>query len=114
MPWFIERVLENGYFYYGSLAGRGRDGPMATFDVDKPTHVLLPYSKGMDEFGVEWNGRLPAMQTKRIAWAVEEVCMGHTNEVRGGQNEHRGFASEGMVAGMWKLRGTEPRRYNLC
>jgi hypothetical protein len=114
MPWFIERVLEKGYFYYGSLAGRGRDGPMATFDVDKPTQVLLPYSKGMDEFGIEWGGRLPAMQTKRIAWVVEEVCPRDTNEVKGGQNEHHGFASKGMVAGMWKLREKEPRRYNLC
>ena len=95
MPWFIERVLEKSYFYYGSLAGRGRDGPMATFDVEEPTQVLLLYSKGMDDFGVEWNGRLPTMQTKRIAWVVEEVCPGDTNEVKGGQNVHHGFASEG-------------------
>jgi hypothetical protein len=113
-PWFVERVLEKGYFYYGHLADQGGDGPLATFDVDKPTQVLLPYSKGMDEFGVQWNGRLPPMQTKRISWVVEEVCMGDTNKVKEGQDELRSFASGGMVAGMWKLGDTEPGRYNLC
>jgi hypothetical protein len=112
-PWFVERVLNKGYFYYGRLAGQG-GGPLSTFDVDKPTQVLLPYSTGMDKFDVDWNGRLPAMQTKRIAWVVEEVCMGDTDKVKGGQNELRSFGSEGMVAGMWKLGDTEPGRYNLC
>jgi hypothetical protein len=68
----------------------------------------------MDKFDVDWNGRLPAMQTKRIAWVVEEVCMGDTDKGKGGQNELRSFGSEGMVAGMWKLGDTEPGRYNLC
>ncbi|KAG4431450.1 hypothetical protein IFR05_013062 [Cadophora sp. M221] len=111
--WFVERVLEKGCFYYGHLAGSGGDGPLATFDVDRPTEVLLPYSEGMDKFGVQWNGNLPPMQRKRISWVVEENSTAGIVTAAEGEVKTRNFTSHGMVAGMWKLGDTKPGRYNI-
>ncbi|KAL2066580.1 hypothetical protein VTL71DRAFT_2651 [Oculimacula yallundae] len=115
--WFVERVLEKGCFYYGHLANSTGDGPLATFDVDGPTQVLLPYCEGIEKFGVEWNATLPPMRNKRISWVVDEIRTEDagidTASFPDADLKLRNFKSQGMVAGMWKLGDTKPSRYNI-
>jgi len=113
-PWFIERILDKGHFYYGHLTEKAvHESPLAIFDVDGPSQVLLPYSVGMEDFGPQWNGALPTMRSKRISWIVTE-CPADNSDVRtGADGLFRSFSSNGMVAGMWSLGDTEPKRYNL-
>lgn len=113
--WLVQRILDQGqFFYYGHLTDQTGDGPLTTFDVDKPAQVLVPFGEGMDENGAEWNGRLPTMQAKRISWVVEEVHREDIDNMMIGQNALRNTVPKGMVTGILKLGDTEPARYNTC
>ncbi len=92
---------------------RGRRSLSLMFDVDKPGKVLLPYSKGMEEFGTEWDGDLPAFRRKRISWIVRDCYIAENNEQMEGKKV-KSFVTKGMVAGMWRLKDTKPERYNIC
>ncbi|KAI4195056.1 MAG: hypothetical protein LQ350_007421 [Teloschistes chrysophthalmus] len=98
--WIYERILEDGFLWYGGVVDHDEDvevAPSAIFDQSTSGYVFTPYGEGIDVFP------RPQLKSDPISWAVERY-----------QRFPLKLACKGLISGAFKIGKAKMGDYTLA